>query len=164
MSERAAALAEEFERQVAEYRRLIESLTPEQLSLRGVNTPGPRFMDEDEGRPVNVIAYHVASFLPRHVASTRGRANGESPPPNDARAINAAEADERQDVTTAEALARMDEEAPKALEFIRGLSDEQLDRTWTIPMGEISAERAILMVLIGHLEAHRRSIEATIGA
>jgi len=162
MSERAAALAAELERQVAKFERLVESLRDDQLHLEGVNTPENRFMDEDEHRPVNVIAYHVASFMPRHLASVRARAAGESPPPTNAGAINAEEARERSGVTRAETLERLRTEAPAAAEFIRGLSDEQLDRTFQTPMGEFTIEKGLSMILIGHVGMHRRSIEATI--
>ena len=144
------------------FRRCVTELSSDQLTLEGVNTPGPRFMDTDEARSLKVIAYHVPSFLPRHVASARARANGDAPPPTDAHAINAAEADERAAATPAEALARLDEEAPKAREFLLGLTDEQLDRVIQMPMGEMPLEQVIRMVLIGHFEAHRTSIEATI--
>jgi len=162
VSQRASALAEEFDRQVAAFRRCVEQLGADQMSLTGVNTPGPRFMDTDEARSLNVIAYHVPSFLPRHVASARARANGDPPPPTDAHAINAAEAEERADVTPIEALDRLDEEAPKAREFLMGLTDEQLDRIVQMPVGEMPLEQLLRMVLIGHLEQHRKSIEATI--
>lgn len=164
MSERAARLASEFETQVAEFERLLQTLTPDQLHLVAVNTPGERFMDADEVRPVNVVAYHVGSFLPRHLASLRARAAGQQPPPNDADAINAEEAEDRRDVSVDEAVDRLRKEAPVALEFIQGLTDEQLDRAWTTPFGEFTVERSIRMVLIGHLEMHRRSIEATLAA
>lgn len=162
MSERAAQLAAEFESEVAAFGALVESLQPDQLSLQAVNTPGPRFMDQDEARPVNVIAYHVASFMPRHTESFRARANGETPTPNDASAINAAEAEEKPDVTSAEALERLAQEAPRTREFIRGLTDEQLDLMVQLPMGEFTVEQLIRMVLIGHLDMHRKSIEATL--
>jgi hypothetical protein len=162
MSERAAALAAELERQAGKFERLVESLTEDQLRLEGVNTPDNRFLDEDEHRPVNVIAYHVASFLPRHLASTRARVAGQPPPAVNPGEINAEEARERVDVTPAETLERLRAEVPPAADFIRGLSDEQLDRTFTTPMGEFTIEKGLSMILIGHIGMHRKSIEATI--
>ena len=164
MSERATALVAEFDQQVIAFRQCVEQLNADERSLTGVNTPGPRFMDTDEARSLNVIAYHVPSFLPRHVASARARALGEVTAPVDAHAINAAEALERAQATSAEALARLDDEAPKAREFLLTLTDAQLDRVVRMPFGEIPLEQLIRMVLIGHFEAHRKSIEATVRA
>ena len=162
MSERTARLAAEFEAQVAEFERLLQSLTPAQLQLTALNTPGERFMDADEARPVNVVAYHVASFMPRHLASSRARAAGQTPEAVDPDEINAEEASERADVTVEDAIERLRQEAPPVLEFINGLTDEQLDRSWETSFGPFTLDKAIRMVQIGHLEQHRRAIEATL--
>ncbi len=57
---RSAQLAEQFEAAHDDFIHLIESLNDEQWHRAGKNFP-KRIDDEDEGRPVGVIAHHVAT-------------------------------------------------------------------------------------------------------
>ena len=57
---RSAQLAEQYEFAHDEFFQLIESLNPDQWHMAGKNFP-KRINDEDEGRPVGVIAHHVAT-------------------------------------------------------------------------------------------------------
>src|SRR5260370_32953612 len=56
---RSARLADEFEAAQESFIRLVESLTVDHWRMRGKNTPELRINEEDESRPVGVIAHHV---------------------------------------------------------------------------------------------------------
>jgi len=57
---RSARLADQFEGAQESFIRLVESLTVEHWRMKGKNTPEVRINNEDESRPVGVIAHHVA--------------------------------------------------------------------------------------------------------
>src|SRR3982074_1605233 len=57
---RSAQLAEQYESAHDEVFQLVESFSPDQWLVAGKNFP-KRIDDEDEGRPVGVIAHHVAT-------------------------------------------------------------------------------------------------------
>ena len=157
----ADALVARLDRAVAGFRDLVERLNDRQWALRGVNTPGPRFFPEDEDRPVGVIAWHVAAWLPRHTDLMRARLTGDQQM-LDANAINAEEASAHAGATRSEVLERLAAEAPGARAFIAGVTDEQLDHSWETRVGRMDLRTAIERVLIGHVDMHRASIEASI--
>lgn len=161
MSERADQLAGEMEVVARGFRELVESLTDEQWRMTGRNHPTIRVGDEDEGRPVGVIAFHAAFSMAR-TADWMGRlVAGEPIAPFD-RSRNAQQAAEHAEVTRAEVLDTIDSGAPVLRAFIGGLSDEQLDQTIRTMAGESTVAEAVRRVAIGHLLWHRGSIEATI--
>ena len=53
---RSETLAGQFEASLGNFIGVVESLTSEQWRTRGRNTPGMRINDEDEARPLGVIA------------------------------------------------------------------------------------------------------------
>src|ERR1700680_915764 len=57
---RSGRLADQFEAALENFVRVVDSLTNDQWRMRGRNTPGMRINDEDEARPLGVIAHHVA--------------------------------------------------------------------------------------------------------
>jgi uncharacterized damage-inducible protein DinB len=75
---------------------------------------------------------------------------------------NAAAAQENAAHPKAVAVERLRTKAPAAIAYVRGLSDEQLQRTGTLPFGgdPMTAEAVITHVLIGHPRGHLASIEA----
>lgn len=157
----ADALVARFDRAVDDFRALVERLDENQWTRGGVNAPGPRIFPEDEDRPVGVIAWHVAAWLPRHTDLMRARLSGEQPMV-DANAINAEEASEHAGVGRPEVLERLAAEAPRVHAFIAGIADEELERSWETRVGRMDLRTAIERVLIGHVDMHRASIEATI--
>ena len=74
---------------------------------------------------------------------------------------NAAAAQENAAQPKAVALERLRTKAPAAIAYVRGLSDDQLQRTGTLPFGgdPMTAEAVITHVLIGHPRGHLASIQ-----
>ena len=130
VSSRSAELASLFDAALARFESTVRFLDSDQWRRRGVNTPGRRLADEDEARPVGVIAYHVAAWMPRHVALMSARRDGVQPPVFDTTAINAEEAGRFASVTPDEVLDRLHKEAPAVHDFIAGLTEEDLGRSW----------------------------------
>lgn len=159
---RSADLARLFDAALARFENTVRSLDSDQWRRGGMNTPGRRLADEDEARPIGVIAYHVAAWMPRHVALMRSRLAGEQPPAFDLHAINAEEAAQFASVTPEEVLDRLHQEAPAVREFIAGLTDEELLRSWETPVGTFTLGKAVEQVIIGHLWDHWASIMASL--
>jgi DinB superfamily len=157
MGQRAQALAEQFERVNARVTAFVERCSEADW----------RAPCRDEGRPVAVVAYHIAAGHRYTVAIARAGATGQAPPPwvgmtrEAGNHINARQAAEHDDCTTEEVLVLLRRNGAVAAEFLRGLSDEQLDRG--VPFaGDASTEQLASVALTGHAEGHLRSLEATI--
>ena len=69
-SHRVQDVATRFEQTADELASLIKTLTPEEWSRRGQNSP-IWSLGSDEVRPVGVIAYHAASVIGIHTAMLR---------------------------------------------------------------------------------------------
>ena len=161
-SARAERYAEEYASAVAAFAQLIESLSDEQWRRTGANYP-QRVNDEDEDRPVGVIAHHVAELAPGIMARTRAVAEGGAPPPlRSFTESNARHAREHVEVTREEVLRLLREHEPEIVAGLRSLSDEQLERATETPAGRLSVADRIERVLIGHIRMHQGSIEAVI--
>ncbi len=67
--------------------------------------------------------------------------------------------------TKQETLALLRKNAATAAGTVRGLSDEQLDRSAPVLGGPpMTAQQMVERVLIGHVQEHHGSIRATVGA
>ncbi len=159
---RSAALADQFKTAQESFIRLVESLSDEQWWFQGVNTPGQRTNDEDETRRVGVIAHHVASTQPWIVARIRAMIEDRPTPPVDFKVINAQHAMEHADATKAEVLGVLRENLRRITEEIRAIPDDMLDKERQLPSGAMTVQQRIERVLIGHMQAHQASIEASI--
>ena len=84
---RSAHLAAEFEAAQEALTRLVESLTEEQWRLIGKNHP-KRINDEDEGRPVGVIAHHAATSSDAIMNRIQLVLRDQTPPQTDFREQN----------------------------------------------------------------------------
>ncbi len=159
-------LADRLEREADQLVALLESLDDAQWRRTAVNTPNVRMNDEDEGRPVAVIAHHVAATMPLIIDIARGLAEGPPAPPlspADINRMNARHAGDHPDPGRGETIALLREEAGRAAAAIRGWSDDQLEREIDRP-GSRTARQVLERILIGHAAMHRLSIEATIQA
>jgi hypothetical protein len=81
--------------------------------------------------------------------------------------LNDRHARERANVTRDEAVNGLRDGAAKAVEIIRGIDEDALDRTTTMAaMGgqEVSAQQLAEMIFIGHIGMHSGEIRAAIGA
>ena len=159
MSERAADLAAKLESANAAVIAALESCSDEQLKQTCAG----------EGWPVTVAAHHVATSHTGIGGLVQLIANGQPVPPITMEMIdagNAQHAKEFANVSREETLAALRTEGQAAVEMVRGLTDEQLDRTAPMAFAggaEWTTAEVIERVLIGHPQMHGASIEAVIG-
>ncbi|HUY73516.1 MAG TPA: DinB family protein [Candidatus Dormibacteraeota bacterium] len=158
---RSSRYAAEFEAAQDEFIRLVESLSDEQWRKVGKNFPD-RMNDEDEGRPVGVIADHVAQVEPFIMERIQVMLAGEVPSPVDFRVINARHAAEHAGVKQADVVARLRESKLPIADAVRSIPDSQLDTMRETPVGNMSIAQRLERVLIGHIKAHEGSIRAAI--
>lgn len=160
---RSERLADRFEAAHENFIRVLESLSNDQWRMRGRNTPGMRINDEDEARPLGVIAHHVAVNLKVIMARIQAVLRDAPTPPIDFKQINAKHANEFADTTRAEVLNLLRESGNQIAKDLRAIPDEMLDMARELPSGgTMSVQQRIERVLIGHIQGHQGSIEATI--
>jgi hypothetical protein len=159
---RSDRLADQFEAALENFITVVEALTNEQWRMRGRNTPGMRINDEDEARPLGVIAHHVA--VNQDVIMGRIQTVLRDAPtlPVNFKEINARHAFEYADVAKAEVVTLLRESGRQIAQDIRAIPDEKLDMARELPSGKMTVEQRIERVLIGHIQGHQGSIEATI--
>jgi len=159
---RIAAYADQYDAAQAELIRLVESLDDDQWRRTGANYP-QRLNDEDEGRPVGVIAHHVAVSGPRIMARIRVAAEGGSQPPvANFRSGNAEHAQEFASVSQAEVAALLRETGESIARELRALPDGALEAVSETPIGPMTVAQRIERVLIGHVTTHTGSIRAAL--
>jgi hypothetical protein len=158
---RSAELAEQYEAAHDEFVRLIESLNEDQWHLTGKNFPR-RIDDEDEGRPVGVIAHHVATNGDWIVQRIQTMLAGGPLAPVNQRQINAEQAIANAGVRKDEVLRLLRASRSRIAGAVRAIPDNQLDVQRETPAGPMSAGQRVERVLIGHMKQHQGSIEAAI--
>ncbi len=159
---RSAGLADQFEAAQEGFIRLVESLTVEHWRMKGKNTPELRINNEDESRPVGVIAHHVAVNQDWIMNRIKAILEDKPTPPVDFKEINAYHANEHAHATRAEVLALLRDSKPRIAKDLRAVLDDQLDKERQFPTGTMTVQQRIERVLIGHMKSHQGSIEATI--
>jgi|ERR1700693_4503960 len=159
---RSGSLADQFETALQNFSGVVESLSSEQWRMRGRNTPGLRINDEDEARPLGVIAHHVAVNLNVIMGRIQAAIREQPTPPLDFKQINARHANEYADTTKAEVLGLLRNSGQQIATDLRSIPDEKLDIARELPSGKMTVEQRIERVLIGHIQGHQGSIEATI--
>jgi hypothetical protein len=159
---RAARLADQFEAAHERFIQVVESLTPDQWRMRGRNTPGQRINDEDEARPLGVIAHHVAVNEKVIMGRIQAVLHDAPVPPLDIKDMNARHANEYADTTKAEVLSVLRNSGDQIARDLRTISDELLDKAQELASGRMTVQQRIERVLIGHIQGHQGSIEATI--
>lgn len=159
-SERAQALAGQFVATNNEMIATVEGLAEEQWRTKMA----------DEGRPVAVVAHHVAGALRAVSGWVRTIAAGQTLPPELTHEFidqtNAAHAQKHAEPSKAEVLDLLRRNGQAAEAMIRGLSDEELDRTTDSPFfadHPVPTRSVIKHVLIAHIANHLRDIKATLG-
>ena len=166
MSETSAArggrLADQFEAAHERFVQVVEALTSDQWRMRGKNTPGQRINDEDEARPLGVIAHHVAVNEKVIMGRIQAFLSNAPAPPLNIKENNARHAFEFAYTTKAEVLTVLQESGRQIAEDLRLITDEMLDKTQDLPSGKMTVQQRIERVLIGHITGHQGSIEATI--
>lgn len=156
MSERADALASAFERANNAVIQAVEGCSADQW----------RAICKDEGWPVGVAAHHVAASHSSLLGLVQLVANGQEVPPITMEVIDAANAQHAQEfahVSREETLELLHRDGATVASTLRGLTDEQLDRTAPMAFagGQAwSAQDLIERILIHHPDQHAASINA----
>ena len=159
---RSERLAEQFEAAQENFIKVVEALTNDQWRMRGKNTPGMRINDEDEARPLGVIAHHVAVNEIVIMGRIQAVLHDAPTPPIDFKETNARHAFEYADTTKTVVLSLLEESGRQIAKDLRTIPDEKLDIARELPSGKMTVQQRIERVLIGHITGHQGSIEATI--
>ena len=156
MGTRSEALAEQFEQAVADFTKAIESCSDADWRA---TTP--------EGWTVAALAQHVAgqfSLEKEFLDAAAGTGPLVTYTWADVNAKNDARAAANTNATKEDVLAELARNVPPMAAWVRGLSDEQLDRTAPLSLADgapVSTEQLLLGgVLIDHVNGHLKSIEA----
>lgn len=158
---RSAQLAEQYQTAHDEFVSLLESLNEDQWHLTGKNYP-ERIDNEDEGRQIGVIAYHVATNGDWILQRIQTMLAGGPLAPVNMRDINAKEATTHATVKKDEVLRLLRASRSRIADAVRAIPDNQLDVQRETPAGPMSAAQRVERVLIGHMKQHQGSIEAAI--
>ena len=158
MSERARALANRFEQVNHELAATVERCSEGQW----------RATTAGEGWTVGVVAHHVAGGHSAIAGLVERLATGQPLPNLTMEMIhqgNAAHAQEHANCTKAETVALLRQNGAAAATVVRGLQDDQLDRTASVIAGAppMSAQQVIEGILIGHVQEHSASIRSALG-
>lgn len=152
MSEKAAALAEQFEQSNNDLITTVEQCSDAQWAAKCPDT----------GWSVAVQAHHIAggeAILAKMIGSV---ANGETPQPINPAMIdrnNAKHAERYANVSKEETLTMLRANSALAAQTIRGMSDAQLARSGELIAGRsASVEQLIRYVSIGEVERHGAAI------
>lgn len=159
MAGRAEELARRFEQRLEELIRAVEGCPEERW----------RASCADTGWSANVQARHVAEGAASVAGILRRVAAGEQVPPLDMAQIdrgNAEHARQHAGCDKAEVLALLRKNGGEAAATIRGLSDEQLERTWAMVEGRPPwpLARVVELLSIGEIERHGGALKQTVGA
>ena len=159
MGARAEELAKKFEAKASDATKVFERLSDADWKK----------VTAAEKWSVGVTAHHIAVSHETIVGLIRALADGKGGPniPMDAiHGMNAKHAQEHAGCAKAETLALHRKNAAAAAAVVRGLSDEQLDRSGAVIAGlpPMSAGQLAGGLLCGHVDEHLGSIKATVGA
>ena len=180
-SARAQELSDRLEAASGELAALIESMDAEEWARSGQRAPDtPEWsVGEDEKRPAGCIAYHIAAVIGAPHTFLVGEA-AEGKPLDLVRSWtvdnvaewNAGVAEEKVDVTPAEVLQLLNTNTKAAVDVVRRLTDEQLqreispeDQAALVPWcgGARTVDELVEHMLIGHIQLHRSSLRAMVG-
>ena len=156
MSERAQALANRFEETNRELISTVEKCSDAEWRTKCAG----------ETWSVGVVAHHVAESHAAIARIIQMIAAGQQLPNVTTEAIdqrNVQHAQQHANCTKSETLDLLRNNGASAAAAVRGLSDEQLQRSGTLRAGPMSAEQVIEAILIGHGKGHLSSIRAAIG-
>ena len=157
MADRSEKLAAQFESAVAELIGAVEQCSDAQW----------RAVCGDEQWTVAATAHHVGAQWPLELEYISAAAEGRTAPAHtwdDINARNARHATEFAACSKADAARLLRDGSASMAAYVRGLSDEQLDRTMSLPLADgasVSTQQLIEGgVLIEHAVAHLKSISA----
>jgi uncharacterized damage-inducible protein DinB len=157
MPHRAEQLANDFEQAVQDFAQTIEKIPDDKWSAKG----GP------EGWTIAGVAQHVSGQFPLEMEYITAAAEGRPLPGyswDDINQKNESRAQKNSAATKADVLRELREGAASTAAYVRGLSDEQLDRPEKLALAggaEVTAQQLIEGgVLIDHVRGHLQSLQA----
>jgi DinB superfamily len=157
---RTDQLADQFIATHREFYDFVKTATPEQWRAKGINHPEIKVGDEDEGRPVGLIAHHVGNGYRNGRSRCQAWIGGEDPPPPTGE-VNKRHAAENPDPDQRETLRFLEEQSTEMEAFIRGLNDRELAATGTFVTGPTTVEEFVGRTQPFHIRWHMGSIRAT---
>jgi len=154
MSERAAALAAEFEAVNREFISGVERISDDQW----------RTMVPGDDWTVGVAAHHVVDCYGLIVGWVKDLARGDvAPYDHDTMdATNTEHARVHAECTRAATVARAAREVPEIARYVAGLTDSELDTAGTFNGNPRTAEQMIRRVLIGHTQEHMGRVRSAL--
>jgi len=158
---RAEGYADAYVAAHQDFIRFVEGLSDEQWGRVGRNFP-ERLNDEDETRPVGVIAYHIADGERFIMERIQLMMEGKPLNPVNFRIKNAQQAKDQADVSRDEVLAMLRSNEESIVPRVRAIPDSALDVEHQTPVGPATIAQRLERVLIGHMQMHRGSIEAAL--
>jgi hypothetical protein len=157
MGERSEALASQFEQAMADLTKTIESCSAAQWQA----------ICGDEGWTVGATAQHVAAQFPLEREYISAAAEGAPPPTHtwdDINGANERRAQAAGGIGKDEVLELLRDGGASMAAYVRGFTDEQLDRTAPLALADGAAVPAQALiegdVLIDHVNGHLKSIRA----
>jgi hypothetical protein len=156
MGARAEAYAKQLEEANAELVGLVERIPDDKWAS---------LTTKPEGWPLCVVAHHVAESHGSIVGLAQAVATGQPVPPLTMEMIdqgNAQHAREHATAGKAETLRLLREGGTAAAGIVRGLSDEQLDRTGPVLGNPMPASAVIEHILIDHVRQHLESVKGVL--
>jgi len=157
MGQRTSALADQFEQAITEFASTIEAIPDD----RWTAAHGP------EGWTIAATAQHVSGQFPLEMEYITAIAEGRPLPAyswDDINGKNDSRAAKNGAASKADVLRELREGAASAAAYVRGLSDDQLDRTGELALagGATVNTQALIEggVLIDHVKGHLASIRA----
>jgi hypothetical protein len=157
MSQRAAELAGQFEQAVADFAKTVEGCSDAHWSA----------VCSAEGWTVGQTAQHVSGQFPLEMEFITAAAEGKPMPTytwDDINGKNDGRAAKNSSVGKADVLKELRDGAVSTAAYIRALSDEQLDRSGSLPLagGALVSTQQLIEggVLIGHVTGHLESVRS----
>jgi hypothetical protein len=158
MAERAEELAKRFAQANGDFIAYIEKIPEERWG---------KIVGAEDPRPVGVVANHVAwgyAFEQRHFQAMAAGQSLSAVSMAEIDTFNAEHARQWQSLSKGEVLAALRTTGEVVASWVRGLSDEQLERSGEFIVGRPSrtVDQWIERGLIGHIGGHLKDIRATI--
>jgi hypothetical protein len=157
MPTRAETLAEQFEQAVNDFAQTIEQIPDDKWGAKG----GP------EGWTIAGVAQHVSGQFPLEMQYITAAAEGKEMPAyswDDINGMNESRAEKNSSASKADVFRELREGASSTAAYVRGLSDDQLDRTGALALAggaSVTAQQLIEGgVLIDHVRGHMKSLQA----
>ncbi|HEV8573452.1 MAG TPA: DinB family protein [Dehalococcoidia bacterium] len=157
MASRAENLANQFEQAVNDFANTIEQIPDDKWTAQG----GP------EGWTIAGVAQHVSGQFPLEMEYITAAAEGRPLPSyswDDINGKNESRATQNSSASKQDVLRELRVGAASTTAYVRGLSDEQLDRTGSLPLAggaSVSTQQLIEGgVLIDHVRGHMQSLQS----